>query len=616
MTARQIPPNVANFSRQERQKYIYRSIFELVFGVSYLHKEIDGRLITHHDLKPLNILVVNDKLQIADFGHSHLRPIIVGSETEGRLGSYEYQPPEYYNQDGSRALGRYGRAFDVWAVGCIIVELATLIVHDWQSDMVNTFREKRKSNLSRARTSPTEIDQNSDLSFHNNLNVVTHWLSCLKQDGASRQLDEVLSIANAMLASKPENRVKMWEVAMDLHQILKQYDNLIPNLGGDLCIPPPLGRKESIFRFGRTQPELVFVRESIEWYSETPLHRAAKKNNSTRTIRLWELGWPLSLPDQNKQTPLDIMKRSEIKELRKLEEGVIAMIDAAKIGNTVAIKNLFSRGLSALMVNADGRSAMFEAVTRSRINIIDLLLETKEMDQLMLWDRSQKILPLHQAAAVGSVKVLERLLKHYPDVNIATATYETALSYAAAGFHLDAVRLLIKNKALLMPANVPKEWLHLPLHLALNSKESAAYEMVKLLLEAEDYSKCLNARNFWGQTPLILAIRHENTGFCELLIKAGASVHGDPSRNVNFLNAIAESGSIDILQQYIDYFSPADFEICNAQGETPLKEAQKREHKEVSRLLKSRLAQFTQSGSRASGFAAGFRNLKHSFKHQ
>lgn len=162
MTAQQIPPNIAKFSRQERQKHLYRSIYGLVSGISYLHKEIEGRVITHHDLKPLNILIIDDRLQIADFGHSQIRPIIEGSATEGRLGTYEYQPPEYYNQDGSRAQSKYGRAFDVWAVGCIIVELATLIVHDWQSGMVNTFREERKSNPNRERRSPTEIDQKSD----------------------------------------------------------------------------------------------------------------------------------------------------------------------------------------------------------------------------------------------------------------------------------------------------------------------------------------------------------------------------------------------------------------------------------------------------------------------
>ncbi len=132
MANSQVPSNVARLSKQDRETYLYRSIYELVSSISYLHKDVGGMVTAHHDLKPRNILVVKDKLKIADFGHSHLRPIIDGSATEGvsGLGTYEYQPPEYYDQDGSRAQVKHGRAFDVWAVGCIVIELATLIVHD------------------------------------------------------------------------------------------------------------------------------------------------------------------------------------------------------------------------------------------------------------------------------------------------------------------------------------------------------------------------------------------------------------------------------------------------------------------------------------------------------
>lgn len=433
----------------------------------------------------------------------------------------------------------------------------------------------------------------------------------------TQQVEEVLVIARGMLAADPSDRAYMWESQMDLHKTLKHYDEFIPDLEGDLCIPPPLGREDSIFCFGRTQPGLTYLRESISWYSETPLHRAVKKNDRTRTIRLWELGWPLSLPDQNKETPLSILKKSKIMELQKLEESVIAMLDAARIGNTEAIRNLFSRGLSALMVNADGRSAMFEAVKYSRINIIDLLLETKEIEQLMLWDRSEGILPLHKAAAIGSTEVLERLLRHYPDVNVSSMNRTTALHYAVEKSHLDAVRLLVKNKALLVPADGHGKWLWTPLNEALSgSAKSKAYEIVKLLLEADDYSECLNLRDTWDETPLILAARLENPDYCELLIRAGASVHSDPSQSKNFLNVIAERGRFDILQQYIDFFSAEDFEICNELHETPLMEAQRRGFKDLSRLLKSRLARFSESGGGASGSAAIFRKLKQSFKHR
>jgi ankyrin repeat protein len=615
MVANQIPSNIANFSRQERQKYLYRSISGLVSGISYLHKEIDGRVITHHDLKPLNILIVDDKLQIADFGHSRLRPVIEGSATEGRLGTYEYQPPEYYNQDGSRAQGKYGRAFDVWAVGCIIIELATLIVHDWQSEMVNIFREERKSNSSRERESPTDIDQNLDFSFHNNLNVVTHWLSCLKQDGESRQLDEVLNIANGMLASKPENRLKMWEVSMDLHETMKKYDKeFIPNLEG-LCEEPPRGREETIYTFDCDVPGWVtYTGEGIENRSETPLHRAAKNNNRLRTIRLWELGWPLSLRDANGETSLEIMKRSYDTELQKLEDNVISMIEAAGAGNIEEVKRLFSRGLSRLMVNAHGRSAMFEAVRCSQIYVVDYLLESEVKEQLMLPDRRSCYLPLHMAAATGVVNVLERLLKHYSDVNIFDQRGHTALFCAVSASHTDAVRLLIKNKAQLMPLiNNHKRSISSPLHQALDlCEDSEVVEIVKLLLEAEDYRKCLDELDL-DKTPLMIAAERGSVDCFELLFKAGASIHGYSSNKTTLLHKIIEHDQLDILRQYIHHFSSEDFRLHNIHGETPLQAAQGAKHKEIPRLLKSRMAQLSIFDKKESRVSAFLRNTKDIF---
>jgi serine/threonine protein kinase len=619
MTTHRTPFNIESFPTQERQKYLYRSIYGLVSGVSYLHRGVNGRVITHHDLKPDNILVVGDTLKIADFGHSHLRPILDGSSTEGAagLGTYEYQPPEYYKQDGSRANFKYGRAFDVWAMGCIVIELATLIVHGWQSGMVNKFREERKNNPKRERKTPKKEDKNCDKSFHNNLIIVKDWVNRLDHLGDNKQLKGVLRIARTMLAPEPRDRLCMWEIQMDLHEALKYYDEDIPHHEEDPCLPPPLGRVKTIVFFGRTAPPMSFLGQGgLKWYMETPLHRAARTNNRTRAIRLWELGWPLSLPDPNGETPLDIMRKSDSIGLQKLEEGVISMIDAARIGNTAAIRNLFRIGLSSLMVNADGRSALFEAIKHSRINVIDCLLESKGKEQLMLWDRVEGLLPLHKAAQTGSVEALERLLKHDPNVNIHAERdidehRHTALYYAVKGSHLDAVRLLIKNKALLMPQKGREYSSWTPLHAALSgSNESKVYELLKLLLEADDYRECIDMRVVLHGTPLTLAATMGHTGCCDILFKAGASVHGSPAEMENFLSAIAEHGRLDILQQYIHHFTLEDFEICNNLQETPLKQAQKMGHKEVARLLKSRIAQLSKPGRNETGPSAFFKKLK------
>ena len=615
MTRPQIPPNVARLSKRDRQSYLYRSIYALVSGVSYLHRDVDGIFTAHHDLKPRNILLVNDKLKIADFGHSHLRPILEGSATEGisGLGTYEYQPPEYWNSDGSRAQFRHGRAFDVWAVGCIVIELATLAVHDWQSEMVNMFRNERKANSNRDRKTPKSVQDGSEHSFHNNRVVVEDWLLRLKDCGGSQQLKEILDIAAAMLTPRPSNRPYMWEIQMDLYETLKPYDDSIPNLKGDLCVPPSFREGQMIFY---NHGKKYFLPAEIEEYMETPLHRAARASNRRRTIRLWELGWPLSHPGLNRETPRDIIKRSDHLELRELEDMVTLMLEAARTGSVGEIEKLISRGLSPLMIDVDGRSALYEAVISFQINVVKHLLNGKARKHLMLWDKTTEELPLHAAARIGFVEALEWLLKDFPDINIYRHGCGTALYYAAEGGHTDAVRLLLKNKAKVLPSKPQLVGsVGTPIHAVLNRPEDAkTCEVLNLLLEADNSSKCIEFRGGWDFSPLMLAAQDGSARCFDILLQHQASIHAASSyTHESLLHIIALNGRQDILRQCIEKFSLEELE-GRGFGWTPLERAQQNGHKEVARLLSSHIRQVQRSAGSKSGLLDSLRNGLESLK--
>lgn len=597
MTKPQIPANIATLSKKDRQAYLYRSIYALISGISYLHKDVDGIVTAHHDLKPRNILVINGELKIADFGHSHLRPILDGSATEGvsGLGTYEYQPPEYWNDDGSRAQVRHGRAFDVWAVGCIVIELVTLVVHDWPSEMVNRFRNARKANQGRDRKVPVSVQDGSEYSFHNNRIVVEDWVGQLRSCGDNQPLNQLLDIAAGLLASEPRNRPYMWEIQSDLYATLKSYDKSIPDLERDLCVRPP-------FRDGRlkiySRGESSYNQQiDIQNYTETPLHRAAKKNDRARTIRLWELGWPLSLPDPNGATPRDIIKKSDDIELRELDKDVTSMLEAARSGNMTEMRKLISEGLSPLMVNPEGRSALYEATSSVQIHVVEYLLEGKAKEHLMLWDEATEKLPLHAAARIGFVEALERMLKYYPDVNIYRHGSGTALYYAAEGCHSDAVKWLLKNNAKVAPSK-PGTFgcVGTPVHAVLGcADETKACEIVKLLLEADDGHECMESQNEWGQTPLLLAAEGGRVKCFEMLLQHGASVHATMYGNASLLDITARNGRDDILRQCIMHFSLKELEGGD-HGVKPLRVAQESGHKEVARLLSSQIRQARRSG--------------------
>ena len=106
-------------------------------------------------------------------------------------------------------------------------------------------------------------------------------MSRLRDHGRSQQLDGILGLAGEMLAPKAKDRLHMWEAEMNLQEVLKTYDDLIPNLEEDLCVSPPYDTDPLYSKI-----MLNFSRPSVEQYAETPLHRAAKKGNRHRVIRL------------------------------------------------------------------------------------------------------------------------------------------------------------------------------------------------------------------------------------------------------------------------------------------------------------------------------------------
>ncbi|KAL8878726.1 MAG: hypothetical protein Q9215_007157 [Flavoplaca cf. flavocitrina] len=287
------PPWLQRSEPSETRGFLYRSIYALVSGLSFLHRENKGTITAHHDLKPKNILVFGQDLKIADFGSSHLRPLAEGSETQRRpLGTYEYHPPEYWNDDGSQARLNHGRAFDIWSMGCIIIELATLIVHGWESEKLSGFRNQRQQNPHKTRPKVAGRD-NKDCSFHNNRAVVRNWILELKaHDYGTPKLNSTLDVARQIMNETPESRLYTWEAELDLYMIQYPDDPQVKKLErGSLCVQSP--------------------QKHIPSRTQTPLHRAAHKGNQKRICELLDAKWSLSIRDHNDLTAWDVLKQTQ-----------------------------------------------------------------------------------------------------------------------------------------------------------------------------------------------------------------------------------------------------------------------------------------------------------------
>jgi serine/threonine protein kinase len=127
-----------------------RSLFEQLYGlasaIEKLHDfqspEFGFNLIgCHRDLRPKNIFVHEKRLVLADFGLSRLRA--ENSKSKFAVGDGDYLAPECetVDEDDFKA-GTINRAADIWAFGCIILDLVTHLQSgygEWAG-----FRESRK----------------------------------------------------------------------------------------------------------------------------------------------------------------------------------------------------------------------------------------------------------------------------------------------------------------------------------------------------------------------------------------------------------------------------------------------------------------------------------------
>uniref|UniRef100_A0A915PXE2 Protein kinase domain-containing protein n=1 Tax=Setaria digitata TaxID=48799 RepID=A0A915PXE2_9BILA len=102
----------------------------LLKGVEYIHM----KLIVHRDIKPANIFLgKRDVLKLGDFGSSvRLKNGTTAcGEVAEWVGTPAYMAPEVQTLggrtevNGREELVGYGRAADIWSVGCVVLEMCT-----------------------------------------------------------------------------------------------------------------------------------------------------------------------------------------------------------------------------------------------------------------------------------------------------------------------------------------------------------------------------------------------------------------------------------------------------------------------------------------------------------
>jgi serine/threonine protein kinase len=202
----------------DRGEEILRCVQDLVDAVTFIHSNIEGYTSFHHDIKPSNIVLVTGPpatWKLCDFGMANLKHHQDDSGTRPErydgIGTYDYRPPEYESERF------HGRSFDVYSLGCVFLELATIWAYGWDDKKLEEFYYLRGDNEKKAYS---EL-RTPDHSYHNNPDVVASWFQQLRQKKVDHKcFRQFLDLTADMMESRPR-RVFIWEANMELFEMVE-----------------------------------------------------------------------------------------------------------------------------------------------------------------------------------------------------------------------------------------------------------------------------------------------------------------------------------------------------------------------------------------------------------
>jgi serine/threonine protein kinase len=169
---------------------LLRSFFGcLANALKYVH-DIKVR---HRDIKPQNILVKADRVFISDFGIALDWENLSRSTTTADSGkTWPYAAPE---------VARYEKrntSADVWSLGCVFLEMATVLKGKTVGEMRDFFKEK-----------------SGNYRIYANLTSVPEWQDILRSSGAPKD-NAPLDWVSQMLQEAPDARPTAAKLTTDI----------------------------------------------------------------------------------------------------------------------------------------------------------------------------------------------------------------------------------------------------------------------------------------------------------------------------------------------------------------------------------------------------------------
>ncbi|KAF7550936.1 hypothetical protein G7Z17_g5380 [Cylindrodendrum hubeiense] len=173
--------NSADVDSDLRKKSLRGFFGCLVTALAYVHK----KNIRHKDIKPNNVLVKDGRILLADFGTSRI--CLDGHLTTN--GESKEGTPRYWGPEVMEGSDR-NTASDIWSLGCVFLEMATILFGHTHNEMLGFFSQHGTENY---RT----ICLNEP--------ATRLWIEKLRGSGAAFDIP-VLDWTEWMLQEKPSDR--------------------------------------------------------------------------------------------------------------------------------------------------------------------------------------------------------------------------------------------------------------------------------------------------------------------------------------------------------------------------------------------------------------------------
>ena len=219
---------------------VYFQIIGVVDALAELHRDSAGKFMIHCDIKPANILIQKGVFKLADFGLSRLRNSDETSKTLWYCGTPLYSPPER-----EKVMGR-GR--DVWAMGCVLLEVALMIRFCFQDEsgyfdpnatnIIDDFQKQREAWALDQTGERTSIYHKTMPSVHEELER----FQCMRP-GLRRMIvvDGLIPAINKMLEEDQTQRATAYDMAQSLKRHYEEM-MMVPSLQRDIeCRDNPGG---------------------------------------------------------------------------------------------------------------------------------------------------------------------------------------------------------------------------------------------------------------------------------------------------------------------------------------------------------------------------------------